>query len=47
MPIAAVVYGKVPAREIAELEVGGDLEQLGGFVDCFQLPGKATNLPPP
>ena len=44
MPIAALVYGKVPAEALAEagLAVEGDGAALARFVDCFHLPDKCA-----
>lgn len=42
MPIAAMVYGKVPVEALAEagLEARGDAALLARFVDLFHLPEK-------
>jgi len=44
MPIATLVYGKVPAAELAAagLDWSGDEEALARFVDLFHLPPKMT-----
>jgi DNA-binding HxlR family transcriptional regulator len=44
MPIAAMVYGKVPVEALAEqgLAVDGDFAALARFVDCFHLPEKCS-----
>lgn len=40
--IAALVYGKVPAGDLAELRIGGDRTALTRFVDLFHLPDKVA-----
>ena len=42
MPIAAVVYGKVPLPHLAEagLALSGSAFAVAGFIDCFHLPEK-------
>lgn len=40
--IAALVYGKVPAAELAGLRVEGDRAALARFVDLFHLPAKVA-----
>lgn len=44
MPIAALVYGKVPAADLTAtgLAVSGDETMLARFVDLFHLPAKAA-----
>lgn len=38
MPIAAMVYGKVPPDDLPGLDIEGKRKKLARFVDCFHLP---------
>ena len=40
MPIAGLVYSKVPPESLPGLEVAGDPGKLAGYIDCFHLPAK-------
>src|SRR3546814_725 len=44
MPIAAMVYGKVPPGALTEagLKLDGDKAIIGRFIDLFHLPEKAS-----